>query len=80
MIDSRPLPPEQEAIRAKCFHPTGEFVEFRSEKSSNRLPILCSQLGRTEMLARVESLAENEAQRLVDIGQPGSDQKFPFAK
>jgi non-ribosomal peptide synthetase component F len=22
------LPPEQEAIRAKCFHPAGTFVEF----------------------------------------------------
>jgi non-ribosomal peptide synthetase component F len=22
------LPPEQEAIRAKCFHPSGTFVEF----------------------------------------------------
>src|SRR5262249_54351190 len=23
-----PLPPEQRAIRAKCFHPSGTFVEF----------------------------------------------------
>lgn len=23
------LPPEQEAIRATCFHPTGKFEEFR---------------------------------------------------
>jgi hypothetical protein len=22
------LPPEQAALRAKCFHPTGTFVEF----------------------------------------------------
>ena len=22
------LPPEQEAIRAKCFHPAGKFIEF----------------------------------------------------
>jgi hypothetical protein len=26
------LPPEQEAIRAKCFHPTGAFVEFKPEE------------------------------------------------
>ena len=26
------LPPEQEAIRAKCFHPTGTFVEFKREE------------------------------------------------
>jgi len=25
------LPPEQQAIRAKCFHPTGTFIEFRKE-------------------------------------------------
>jgi amino acid adenylation domain-containing protein len=25
------LPPEQEAIRAKCFHPTGRFVEFKKD-------------------------------------------------
>ena len=25
------LPPEQQAIRAKCFHPTGKFVEFSKE-------------------------------------------------
>jgi len=26
------LPPDQEAIRAKCFHPTGTFVEFEREE------------------------------------------------
>ena len=26
------LPPEQQAIRAKCFHPTGTFVEFNKEE------------------------------------------------
>ncbi len=25
------LPPQQEAIRAKCFHPTGVFVEFTED-------------------------------------------------
>jgi len=25
------LPPEQQAIRAKCFHPTGTFIEFPKE-------------------------------------------------
>ena len=25
------LPPEQQAIRAKCFHPSGTFVEFPIE-------------------------------------------------
>src|SRR5262245_17966426 len=27
-----PLPPEQQAIRAKCFHPSGTFVEFPIEE------------------------------------------------
>jgi len=26
------LPLEQEAVRAKCFHPTGTFVEFKREE------------------------------------------------
>jgi hypothetical protein len=26
------LPPEQQSIRAKCFHPTGTFVEFKTEE------------------------------------------------
>ena len=26
------LPPEQEAIRAKCFHPSGTFIPFRKEE------------------------------------------------
>jgi amino acid adenylation domain-containing protein len=32
------LPPEQEAIRAKCFHPTGTFVEFKEEEVEQSIP------------------------------------------
>ena len=32
------LPPEQEAIRAKCFHPTGTFVEFKREEVEQSIP------------------------------------------
>jgi amino acid adenylation domain-containing protein len=32
------LPPEQEAIRAKCFHPTGTFVEFPIEDVETSIP------------------------------------------
>jgi len=38
---SRPvtkLPPEQEAIRAKCFHPTETFVEFKKEEIEQSIP------------------------------------------
>ena len=32
------LPPEQEAIRAKCFHPSGTFVEFTKEEIEQSIP------------------------------------------
>ena len=38
MSNSRPLPPEQEAIQAKCFHPTGRFVEFTKDEVDQSIP------------------------------------------
>ena len=32
------LPPEQEAIRAKCFHPSGSFVEFPIRELETSIP------------------------------------------
>jgi amino acid adenylation domain-containing protein len=32
------VPPEQEAIRKKCFHPSGEFVEFSQEDVDGSIP------------------------------------------
>ncbi len=32
------LPPEQEAIRAKCLHPTGVFAEFAKEEVEQSIP------------------------------------------
>ncbi len=32
------LPPEQEAIRARCFHPTGAFVEFTKDETEQSIP------------------------------------------
>ena len=32
------LPPEQEAIRAKCFHPSGAFVEFTKDEIEQSIP------------------------------------------
>jgi len=32
------LPPEQEAIRTKCFHPSGTFVEFKKEEVEQSIP------------------------------------------
>ena len=33
------LPPEQRAIRDKCFHPTGRFVEFKKEEIEQSIPV-----------------------------------------
>ena len=32
------LPPEQQAIRNKCYHPTGTFIEFRKEAVEQSIP------------------------------------------
>ena len=32
------LPPEQQAIRGKCFHPSGKFVEFPIEDVETSIP------------------------------------------
>ncbi len=32
------LPPEQEAIRAKCFHPAGKFIEFTKSEIEQSIP------------------------------------------
>ena len=32
------LPPEQQAIRDKCFHPTGGFIEFKKEEIEQSIP------------------------------------------
>jgi len=32
------LPPEQESIRAKCFHPQGEFTELQPEEIERSVP------------------------------------------
>src|SRR3990172_6900259 len=40
------LPREQQAIRAKCFHPSGSFVEFKKEEVEQSIP------GRFEQIVR----------------------------
>src|SRR5687767_4493720 len=32
------LPPEQQAIRDRCFHPSGAFVEFKKEEIEQSIP------------------------------------------
>jgi len=38
MSGSRPLPPEQQAMGAKCIHPTGRFVEFTKDEVEQSIP------------------------------------------
>ncbi len=38
ITDSARLPPAQKAVRAKCFHPTGAFVEFKREEVEQSIP------------------------------------------
>jgi amino acid adenylation domain-containing protein len=37
-ISGSSLPPQQEAIRAKCFHPTGTFIEFTKDEIEQSIP------------------------------------------
>ena len=32
------LPPEQQAIQDKCFHPTGTFIQFRKDEIEQSVP------------------------------------------
>lgn len=40
------IPLEQEAIRARCFHPSGEFVEFKKEDIGQSIPERFEQIVR----------------------------------
>ena len=44
--DTPYLPPEQEAIRARCFHPSGSFIEFRKEEIEQSIPSRFEQMVR----------------------------------
>src|SRR4026208_1052526 len=46
------LPPEQQAIRNKCFHPSGTFVEFPIEDVETSIP------------ARFENIVEKYPERI----------------
>jgi len=59
------LPPEQEAIREKCFHPTGQFVEFKKEEIERSIP------DRFEKIVRMypDRVAVKEADHLVTYAE-----------
>jgi amino acid adenylation domain-containing protein len=62
---SAKLPPEQAAIRAKCFHPTGTFVEFPKDEIERSIP------GRLEKIVRQypERLAVKTKDRSLTYGE-----------
>jgi hypothetical protein len=45
------LPPGQEAVRRKCFHPTGTFVEFPKEEIEEAQRLL---LNKSETVPRAD--------------------------
>ena len=59
------LPPEQGAIRAKCFHPNGTFIEFKKEEIEQSIP------GRFEKIVRQypERLAVKTKDRSLTYGE-----------
>ena len=41
-----PIPPEQQAVRAKCFHPSGSFIEFKKAEIEQSIPDRFEQIVR----------------------------------
>ena len=59
------LPPEQKALRTKCFHPSGLFVEFKKQEIEQSIP------GRFEKIVRQypERLAVKTKDRSLTYGE-----------
>jgi len=59
------FPPDQEAIRAKCFHPSGTFVDFAKEEIKQSIP------ERFEKIVRMypERIAVKEGDRIVTYAE-----------
>jgi len=65
------LPPDQQAIRAKCFHPTGTFVEFAKEEIEQSIPdrfekIVRMHPNRIAVKTKDQTLTFNELNRFVN--------------
>ena len=80
------LPPEQQAIRAKCFHPSGTFVEFPIEDVETSIPARFEKMVRmypnhlafkivdkAATYAEISALANQFAHELVDKLGLGSE-------
>lgn len=76
------LPPEQEATRAKCYHPSGQFVEFSKEDIEKSIPerfekIVRMHPDRLAIKTPVEELTYAELNRAANIvAHSLMDQRF----
>jgi len=57
------LPPEQQAIRDKCFHPSGTFVGFPIEDVETSIPARFEKIAR--LLRELETMSEEDARQLL---------------
>ena len=62
------LPPEQQAVRAKCFHPSGTFVEFPKADAERSIPERFEKIAqqypdRVAVKTRAEALTYDELNR-----------------
>jgi amino acid adenylation domain-containing protein len=62
------LPPEQAAIRAKCFHPKGKFVEFKKEEVEQSIPERFEKIVR-QFPARVAVKTRNSIQTYDELNK-----------
>ena len=65
------IPPEQQAIRDECFHPSGTFVEFPIEDIETSIPARFEKIAgmfpdRTAITTRFQSLTYDELNRLAN--------------
>ena len=65
------LPPEQQAIRAKCFHPSGAFVEFKKQEIEQSISerfekMVAKYPGRVAVKTKHYELTYNELNKAVN--------------
>ena len=77
------LPPEQRAIRDKCFHPTGKFIEFKKEEIEQSIPSCFEQQvrknpDRIAVKIRIDTFTYDELNKAANHGsshcaEPGKE-------
>ncbi len=82
-MQSLDIPEQQRAIRDKCFHPTGTFVEFRKEEIEQSIPDRFEQQvrrypDRLAVKSRTQALTYDELNKAANHGsshcaEPGKE-------